>query len=320
MIPLKELEMKLPSKVTVVEVGPRDGFQNEKQFIPTEKKIQIINALSMTGLKNIQATSFVHPKAIPQLADAEEVMAKINRPPGFSYRVLAPNLRGVRRAISFKPQKINLMMSVTESHNRANANRSVEESLKEFEALVSFILEAGIEPSGGMACSLGCPFEGKVTIPQLARVIDRYIGMGIRSIGISDTIGTANPKQVYDVCAALKDRYPDIHWTLHPHNTRDLALANILAGMEAGVTDFDSAIGGLGGCPYAPKATGNVSTEDLVNMLDEMGVETGVDLDALLKVTEMVREAIPHPLDSAVSKAGKPWVLRTPPDQQVKIA
>ena len=312
--------MKLPSKVTVVEVGPRDGFQNEKQFIPTEKKIQIINALSMTGLKNIQATSFVHPKAIPQLADAEEVMAKINRPPGFSYRVLAPNLRGVRRAISFKPQKINLMMSVTESHNRANANRSVEESLKEFEALVSLILEAGIEPSGGMACSLGCPFEGKVTIPQLARVIDRYIGMGIRSIGISDTIGTANPKQVYDVCAALKDRYPDIHWTLHPHNTRDLALANILAAMEAGVTDFDSAIGGLGGCPYAPKATGNVSTEDLVNMLDEMGVETGVDLDALLKVTEMVREAIPHPLDSAVSKAGKPWVLRTPPDQQVKIA
>ena len=312
--------MNLPPKVTVVEVGPRDGFQNEKQFIPTEKKIQIINALSQTGLKDIQATSFVHPKAIPQLADAEEVMAKINRPPGVSFRVLAPNLRGVQRAISFKPQKINLMMSVTESHNRANANRSVEESLKDFENLVSLIIDAGIEPSGGMACSLGCPFEGKVTIPQIQRVVDRYIAMGIRSVGISDTIGTANPRLVYDVCAALKDRYPQIHWTLHLHNTRDLALANTLAGLEAGMTDFDSAIGGLGGCPYAPKATGNVSTEDLVNMLNEMGIETGIDLDALMKVTEMVREAVPHPLDSAVSKAGKPWILRPPPGQQVKIA
>ena len=312
--------MKFPPKVTVVEVGPRDGFQNEKQFIPTEKKIQIINALSQTGLKNIQATSFVHPKAIPQLADAEEVMAKIGRPPGVSYRVLAPNLRGVQRAISFKPQKINLMMSVTESHNRANANRSVDESLKDFESLVALIIDAGIEPSGGMACSLGCPFEGKVTLPQLARVIDRYIAMGIRSIGISDTIGTANPKLVYDVCAALKDRYPQIHWTLHLHNTRDLALANTLAGLEAGMTDFDSAIGGLGGCPYAPKATGNVATEDLVNMLDEMGIDTGIDLDALLTVAEMVREAVPHPLDSAVSKAGKPWILRPPPGQQVKVA
>jgi len=312
--------MKLPPRVTVVEVGPRDGFQNEKQFIPTAKKIQIINALAQTGLKHIQATSFVHPKAIPQLADAEEVMSGISRPPGVSFRVLAPNLRGVQRAIAFKPQKINLMMSVTESHNRANANRSVEESLRDFESLVALIREAGIEPSGGMACALGCPFEGKVSLAQVCRVVDRYVAMGIGSIGISDTIGTANPKQVYDVCAALLDRYPQVHWTLHAHNTRDLALANILAAMQAGVADFDSAIGGLGGCPYAPKATGNVSTEDLVNMLQEMGIETGIDLDALLQVTEMVREIIPHSLDSALARAGKPWLLRPPPARQVKIA
>ncbi|HWT82181.1 MAG TPA: hydroxymethylglutaryl-CoA lyase, partial [Candidatus Methylomirabilis sp.] len=281
--------MNLPSQVTIVEVGPRDGFQNERQFIPTDKKIEIVNALSRTGLKNIQVTSFVHPKAIPQLADAEEVMSRIDRRPGISYRILAPNLKGVQRAIPFKPQKINLMMSVTESHNRANGNRSIEESLRDFEGLVPAIRDARIEPSGGMACALGCPFEGKVSIQQLRRVVDRYLAMGIRSVGIADTIGTANPKQVYDVCASLKDRYPDILWALHLHNTRDLALANTLAAMEAGMRDFDSAIGGLGGCPYAPNATGNVSTEDLVNMLEEMGVATGVNLDALLAVGEMVQ-------------------------------
>ncbi len=311
--------MNLPSQVTIVEVGPRDGFQNEKQFIPTDKKIEIVNALSRTGPKNIQVTSFVHPKAIPQLADAEEVMSRIDRLPGISYRVLAPNLKGVQRAITFKPHKINLMMSVTESHNRANANRSIEESLRDFENLVPIIRDARIEPSGGMACALGCPFEGQVPLQQLRRVIDRYLAMGIRSIGVADTIGTANPKQVYEVCASLKDRYADVHWTLHLHNTRDLALANTLAAIEAGMRDFDAAIGGLGGCPYAPNASGNVSTEDLVNMLNEIGVATGTDLDALLAVGEMVQKVIPHSLNTALGKAGKPWQLRKPPDRQVKI-
>jgi hydroxymethylglutaryl-CoA lyase len=311
--------MNLPSQVNIVEVGPRDGFQNEAQFIPTDKKVEVVNALSRTGLKNIQVTSFVHPQAIPQLADAEEVMSRIDRLPGVSYRVLAPNLRGVQRAITFKPQKINLMMSVTESHNRANANRSVEDSLREFENLVPIIRDAGIEPSGGMACAFGCPFEGKVPVEQLRQVIDRYRAMGIRSIGMADTIGTTNPKQVYDVCASLKDRHPDIQWTLHLHNTRDLALANTLAAMEAGMKDFDSAIGGLGGCPYAPNATGNVSTEDLVNMLNEMDVATGVDLDALLAVGELVQKVIPHSLNTALGKAGRPWQLQKPPDRQVKI-
>jgi hydroxymethylglutaryl-CoA lyase len=311
--------MNLPEKVTVVEVGPRDGFQNEKQFIPTDKKVEIVNALARTGLKNIQVSSVVHPGAIPQLADAEEVMAKIERLPGVSYRLLAPNLRGVKRALPLKPDKIYLMMSVSESHNRSNANRSIEESLKEFETLVPMILEKGVSVSGGMACAFGCPFEGKVPIRQIEKVADRYAAMGVKSIGIADTVGFANPKQVYDTVAHLLDKYPDVQWLAHFHNHRDLGLANILAAMQAGLVRFDSAIGGLGGCPYAPNAAGNVATEDLVNMLAEMGVETGVDLDALLAVAEMVRQVIPHPLNSALLKSGKPWVPAKAPGCQAKI-
>jgi len=311
--------MKLPKKAKIVEVGPRDGFQNEKQFIPTERKIQIINALARTGLKNIQVTSFVHPQAVPQLADAEEVMSRIERLPGISYRILAPNLKGVQRALGFRPDKINLMMSVSESHNRANGNRSIEESLGDFEKVVPMITEAGIAPAGGMACTFGCPFEGKISIRQIERVVDRYIAMGIKTIGLSDTIGSANPQMVYDVCSRMKDRYPDIDWTTHFHNTRDLALANILAAMEAGMDEFDAAIGGLGGCPYAPNASGNISTEDLVNMMDEMGIETGIDQDALLAVSEMLREVVPHSLSSAIVKAGKPWLLKKAPERQVKV-
>lgn len=312
--------MNLPKKVTVVEVGPRDGFQSERQFIPTDKKVQIVNALLKTGLKHIQVTSFVHPKAVPQLADAEEVMSRIHRLPGVSYRILAPNLRGVQRAIPYKPDKINLMMSASESHNRANANRSVEESLRDFEKIVPMILDAGISATGGMACSLGCPFEGKIPVQNLERIVGRYIAMGITGVAISDTVGVANPKLVYNVAAHMLDKYPQIHWHMHFHNNRDLALANILAAMQAGITEFDASIGGLGGCPYAPNAAGNIATEDLVNMLTEMDIETGVDLDALIAVSEMVQQVVPHPLDSAIMKSGKPWVLHTAPDQQCKIA
>jgi len=311
--------MKLPDKVTVVEVGPRDGFQNEKQFIPTNKKVEIINALARSGLKHIQVSSVVHPKAVPQLADADEVMAQIERLPGVSYRLLAPNLKGVQRALPLKPGKINLMMSVSESHNRSNANRSIEESLKEFETLVPMILENGIAVSGGMACTFGCPFEGKVPLRQIERVADRYISMGIKSIGIADTVGFANPKQVYDTVVHLLDKYPDVQWLAHFHNHRDLALANILAAMQAGLAEFDSAIGGLGGCPYAPNAAGNIATEDLVNMLTELEIETGVDLDALLKAADLVRRTIPHPLNSALLKSGRPWVLAEAPESQVKL-
>ena len=298
--------MNLPRRVTIVEVGPRDGFQNEKQFIPTEKKVEIVNALANAGLRNIQVSSVVHPKAVPQLADAGEVMAKIERRPGVSYRLLAPNLKGVQRALLLKPDKINLMMSVSESHNLSNANRSIDETLKEYETLVPMILGSGISVSGGMACGFGCPFEGKISLRQIERVADRYLAMGINSMGLADTVGFANPKQVYDTVAYLLDKYPSVQWLAHFHNHRDLALANILAAMQAsGFTEFDAAIGGLGGCPYAPNAAGNVATEDLVNMLAEMGIETGVDLDALLGVAETVRLAIPPSPEQRTPEGGQ---------------
>ena len=311
--------MKLPKKVTVVEVGPRDGFQSEKQFIPTNEKVDIVNALSRTGLKKIQVTSAVHPKAIPQLADAEEVMTKIDRMPGVNYHILAPNIKGIQRAVLLKPEGINLMMSVSESHNRSNANRSVEESLRDYETLVPMIMDKGISVVGGMACAFGCPFEGKIPIKQLEKIVDRYMSMGIRSVGLSDTVGVANPQLVYNVVSHMLDKYPDVDFHMHFHNNRGLALANILAGMQAGVTEYDAAIGGLGGCPYAPNASGNIATEDVVNMMTEMGIETGVDLDALLIVSEMVKNVISHPLDSAVVKSGKPWVLHKAPTCQVKV-
>jgi hydroxymethylglutaryl-CoA lyase len=311
--------MNLPKGISIVEVGPRDGFQNEKQFIPTDQKIKILNALSRTGLKNIQATSFVHPRAVPQLADAEEVMSRMDRIPGISYRILAPNMKGVQRAIPFKPDKINLMMSVSESHNRANGNRSIEESLGDFEKIVPLILDAGITPIGGMACTFGCPFEGKISIQQIERVVKRYLAIGIRTITLSDTIGSANPKQVYEISSHLKNRYPEVEWPMHFHNTRDLALANILAAMEAGMTEFDAAIGGLGGCPYAPNASGNIATEDLVNMMNELEIKTGIGLEAILQVAGMLKEIVPHPLHSSLIKAGKPWRLVKAPEMQVKV-
>ncbi|HEX2922739.1 MAG TPA: hydroxymethylglutaryl-CoA lyase [Chloroflexota bacterium] len=311
--------MKLPSRVTIVEVGPRDGFQAERQWIPTEQKIEIVNALSRTGIKDIQATSFVHPKAVPQLADAEEVMSKIDRPAGVEFRVLVPNMKGLERAIAYKPKRMNFMMSVSESHNRSNANCSIEESLTKFEPMAAMALEAGIEPVGGMACTFGCPFEGEVPVAQLERVTRRYISMGIKEVGLSDTVGVANPMQVYNVAAHMLDKFPDVQWNLHLHNTRDMALANVVAAMQAGMTSFESSIGGLGGCPYAPAATGNVATEDLVNMLTEMGIETGVDLDALIAIAKRAQEIIPHRLDSCMVRAGKRTDLKPAPKEQQKL-
>jgi len=302
-----------------MEVGPRDGFQAEHDWIPTSRKIEVVDALSRSGIPEIQATSFVHPKAVPQLADAEEVMAGISRVPGVRYQVLVPNMKGLQRALPLKPDGVHLMMSATESHNRANGNRSIDESMREFEAMVPVALAAGIEVEAGMACVFGCPFEGEVPLEQVERLVARYRALGITRVSLGDTIGVANPRQVYDSCARLMDRFPDVIWTLHLHNTRDMALANVLAAMQAGVTRFDGAVGGLGGCPYAPGATGNVATEDLVNMLTEMGIETGVDLDALIAVAKRVQEVVPHRLDSCMVRAGKRTDLKPAPAEQRKI-
>ncbi|MDQ2635187.1 MAG: hydroxymethylglutaryl-CoA lyase [Pseudomonadota bacterium] len=309
-------------KVDILEVGPRDGFQSEKRFIPTETKIRVINALSRTGLPAIQVTSFVHPKAIPQFVDAEDVVAGIDILPGVSYRALVPNMRGLERVRPFRNRidTVSFMLSVTESHNRANGNRTIEETLAEIARMTQVAHSDGFSVSGSMICALGCPFEGQVGVDRLERVADRYLELGIKSISIADTIGVANPRLVHEVVSHMVARYPEVTFNMHLHNTRDMALANTLAAMEAGVSRFDGGVAGLGGCPYAPGATGNIATEDMVNMLHGMGIETGVDLDRLLAVAEMQREFIPHGLDSSLLRAGRGDVLLPAPERQQKVA
>lgn len=295
----------LPGMVNIHEVGPRDGLQNEREFIPTEKKIALVNALARTGVESIQVTSVVHPRAVPQLADAEEVMANIDRREGVRYTVLVPNLRGAERAVPMNADEWELMLSVTDSHSRANANRPTEEALRGMEPVIALARESGIEVSGGMATALGCPFQGRVSFERVSWVVEAYREMGVRRIGVADTVGVADPRLVHETMSGLTQRFPNIRFVLHLHNTRGMALANTLAGLQAGVRDFDSSVGGTGGCPFAPGATGNISTEDLAHMLDLMGVRTSVDVDAVLGVARGLRETLGHPLESAVLRAGK---------------
>jgi hydroxymethylglutaryl-CoA lyase len=304
--------------VVVKEVGPRDGFQMESKFIDTDEKIRVINALSRTGISAIQVTSAVHPKAVPQLVDAEAVMARIERQPGVSYSVLIPNLRGAERAVAMKADEWELMLSVTDSHSRANANRSTEEAIRGHEAVVEMAFKHGVKVRGGMATTLGCPFEGKVAFDRVLYVAQAYRSMGVRTISAADTIGVADPRLVYETMSKLKDSLPDVEFNLHLHDTRGMALANILAGLQAGIRSFDAAIGGLGGCPYAPGATGNVSTEDIIHMLHLMGINTGVDLDKLLAISQEVENIVGHPLESSIYRAGPSSKLHPAPQEQVK--
>jgi hydroxymethylglutaryl-CoA lyase len=307
----------LPGAVEVNEVGPRDGFQAEDEFIPTGRKLEIIDALSRTGVTAIQVTSVVHPKAVPQLVDAEEVMARIERVPGVRYTVLVPNLRGAERAVPMNADGWELMLSVTDSHSRSNANRSTEEALKGMEPVVALARESGVEVTGSMATALGCPFEGKVPFQRVLYVAEAYRAMGVNRISVADTVGVADPRLVFETMSGLKESLPDVALGLHLHNTRGMALANVVAALHAEVTEFDSALGGLGGCPFAPGASGNVSTEDLVHMLDLMGIRSGVDLDAVLAVSREVKKIAGHPLESAVARAGKSSDLHEAPRAQV---
>jgi hydroxymethylglutaryl-CoA lyase len=309
---------ELPDAVEVNEVGPRDGFQAEETFLPTKRKVEIIDALSRTGVARVQVTSVVHPKAVPQLTDAEEVMGRIERVPGVRYTVLVPNLRGAERAVQMGADGWELMLSVTDSHSRSNANRSTEEALEGMEPVVALARQNGVEEvTGAMATALGCPFEGKVPFERVLYVAEAYRAMGVRHVSVADTVGVADPRLVFETMAGLKEKLPDVGFALHLHNTRGMALANVLAALQAGVTEFDSSVGGLGGCPFAPGATGNVSTEDLVHMLDLMGVRSGVDLDAVLDVAREVKEVVGHPLESAVARAGKADALHEAPQEQV---
>ena len=303
--------MKLPPRVTICEVGTRDGFQIEPDFIPTELKVEVVNRLSDAGLPRIEVTSFVHPEAVPQLRDAEEVMAAIRRRPGTRYAALVPNEKGAVRAVDAGVDAIHTVVSASESHNLANVNMTIAESVAKLAAVMRIVERARVEVACGISTSFGCPFEGEVPVRRLEGVVRRLVDIGARAVGLADTTGVANPRQVGDVLEHLMARFPGIEWTLHTHDTRALAIPNILAAMERGVTHFDSSIGGLGGCPFAPGASGNVCSEDLVHALHAMGVETGIDLDTLIAVSRRVQELVGRPLPGQIIKAG-PFTRRYP--------
>ena len=296
--------MRLPDRVTMCEVGTRDGFQIEPEFIPTDVKVEVVDLLSAAGIPRIEVTSFVHPKAVPQLRDAEEVMARITRRPGTRYAALVPNDKGAVRAVDAGVDAIHTVVSASESHNLANVNMTIAESLDKLRAVMQVAARAGVHVGCGISTSFGCPFEGDVPVAQLESVVRRLVDMGARAIGLADTTGMANPRQVARVLEHMMPRFPGIEWTLHTHDTRAMAIPNILAAMECGVTNFDASIGGLGGCPFAPGASGNVCTEDLVHCLHAMGVATGIDLDRLLAASRRVQEVVGRPLPGQIVKAG----------------
>jgi hydroxymethylglutaryl-CoA lyase len=285
------------TSVSVREVAPRDGLQNEAP-IPTAAKIQLIDALSGTGVQRIEAVSFVHPKAIPQMADADEVWAGISRNPRVRYSALIPNTRGARRAIDAGFREIEVVVSASDTHNRRNLNRSTDESLEDIAALIPLVHDAGATLEVIVATSFGCPFEGDVDPERVAAIVARVRGDGADRIAFGDTTGMATPRRVRDLLAAVR---PDL---LHFHDTRGTGLANVLTALDLGVTEFDASVGGIGGCPYAPGASGNIATEELVHMLEDMGIDTGIDLDALIEVAEVAEKLLGRTLPSGVLRAG----------------
>ncbi len=290
-------------RVFVQDVSARDGFQMEPIFVPTSHKIEYINRLSRTGLAKIEVTSFTSAAAIPALADAEAVLAAVSRVTGVEYTALVPNLRGCERALLCRVDEVNLVMSASESHNRANLRMSCEQSLAQFETIVRRV-QGRVHVNASVSTAFGCPFEGSISVTRVLELIDRIAQMGIERVTLCDTTGIANPSQVEDLFAKAKSRWPDIEFTAHFHNTRGMGLANALAALEAGIDRFDASLGGLGGCPFAPGATGNLCTEDLVHMLEAMGYQTGVDLDALLVISRDLPNLVGHDVPGQTAKAG----------------
>ncbi|WMJ15325.1 hydroxymethylglutaryl-CoA lyase [Geobacillus proteiniphilus] len=287
-----------PAKVTIKEVGPRDGLQNEATPIATADKIAWINLLSETGLSYIEVTSFVHPKWIPQLADAVEVAAGIRRKAGVTYAALVPNEKGLERALGAGVDEVGVFMSASETHNQKNINKTIAATFPVLEAVVKTAKQAGKTVRGYVSTVFGCPYEGPVAVDQVLMVADRLLAMGVDELSLGDTIGVATPKQVEEVLTIVLRRFPADRIAMHFHDTRGTALANILVSMEMGITTFDSSLGGLGGCPYAPGASGNVATDDLVYMLHGMGIETGIDVEQLTKAALFIRDKIGRPLPS----------------------
>jgi len=292
--------MPLPERVTVVEVGPRDGFQMEKTFIPTALKAEIVDRLAQAGLRKIEATSFVNPKVIPQMADSAELMKTLPRREGTTYTALVPNVKGARRAVEAGVDGVRFVLCASEKYNQRNVGMSVEESLDVCASTLEAMKPSGVPLEAAIALAFGCPFEGHVPEDRVVELARTLQGMGIREISIADSVGLGNPEQVRRLMRRLLDELTDVALSLHIHNTRGLGLANVLAAMDEGIDTFDAGLGGLGGCPIFAGATGNIPTEDLVNMCEEMGVPTGVDIEAVREASRKIQEFLGRSLPSHV--------------------
>jgi len=295
--------MRLPKRVRMVEVGPRDGLQNEADIVATPVKIALIDRLSSAGLPAVEATSFVSPKWVPQMADAAEVMGGIARRPGTAYPVLVPNLRGFEAALAAKAEEVAVFAAASESFSRRNINCSIAESLERFEPVMKAAREAGIRVRGYISCVLGCPYEGPIDPAEVAEVAERLAAMGCYEVSLGDTIGVGTPGGAVAMIEAVATKLPKERLAVHFHDTYGQALANILAALESGVAVVDSSVAGLGGCPYAPGAGGNVASEDVLYMLQGLGIETGVDLDALIEAGRFISDHLGRPPASKVSRA-----------------
>lgn len=294
----------MPDAVSVYEVSPRDGLQNEKRLVPTADKIRLIEALADAGLVRIEATSFVSPKWIPALADADELLRDLPRRPGVTYSALVPNVRGLERAGQAGLTEIAVFMSASETHNRKNINKTIDETLSLYRELVAEARATGLRVRAYVSTVWGCPYEGDVAVSAALRVGRALVEMGCYELSLGDTIGVGNPRQTREIVAAFAAEMPLPQIALHLHDTRGTALANALAGLDMGIRTVDASIGGLGGCPYAPGASGNLATEDLVYMLSGMGYDTGVDLDKLVAAAAIAEAVAGRPLPGKVAKAG----------------
>ncbi len=295
--------MKLPPEVTIYEVGPRDGLQNEARQVPTADKLAFIHALLAAGIRDIEITSFVSPKWIPQLADASEVARGVTRPPGVRMSALVPNRRGLDAALAAGMREVAVFLSASETHNKKNVNKTIADTLRAFDEVVPVARDQGIAVRAYVSTVYGCPYEGDVDAGKAVELTGQLRDMGVYQVSLGDTIGVANPRQVEDVLGRVLAAHPPASIAMHFHDTQGTALANCLVGLQMGVTTIDAAAGGLGGCPYAPGASGNLATEDVVAMLHSMGVATGIDLDKLTEASRSAAAFVGHELPSKYLKA-----------------
>ena len=295
--------MSLPSRVKIVDVGPRDGLQNEKQPVAAEHKIALVHALQAAGLKEIEVTSFVSPKWVPQMADNAEVMAGISRQPGVRYSVLTPNMKGYEAAVLTRPDEIVVFGAASEAFSQKNINCSIAESIERFAPVTEAARAVGIKVRGAISCAVGCPYEGEIA-PERVELVARLMKeIGVQHVGVADTIGVGTPKKVQRALEAALKHYPLEEVSGHYHDTYGQALSNVYASLELGIASFDTSVSGLGGCPYAKGATGNVATEDVVYLLHGLGIETGIDLDKLIDAGVAIRAALDQPTGSRVARA-----------------